>query len=229
MRPASELQSDSSVNLKEVYRHRFSDLDERRKDAIWHEICRFLQRYIPPRSRVLDVACDRGQFIRHVNAAEKWATDLRDMRPALPNEVHFVQADSQDLAAVLPNAYFDLAFISNFLEHLPSAEAVIEQLGAIRKVLRIGGRVLVLQPNVRLIGGSYWDFIDHQTPLTEKSLVEAALLSGFAPRKVITRFLPYTTKSRLPQNPRLVRAYLAVPPAWLIFGRQSLYLGERTD
>ena len=41
------------------------------------------------------------------------------------------------------------------------------------------------------------------------------------------RFLPYTTKSRLPQAPTLVRAYLAVRPAWLLLGRQTLYVGRR--
>jgi len=87
--------------------------------------------------------------------------------------------------------------------------------------------VLILQPNVRLIGGAYWDFIDHQTALTEKSLAEAAGMAGFATKEVITRFLPYTTKSRLPQHPRLVRAYLALPAAWLLFGKQTLYLGEK--
>jgi hypothetical protein len=36
--------------------------------------------------------------------------------------------------------------------------------------------------------------------------------------------LPYTTKSRLPQHVLLVRA---APPAWLLFGKQTLYVGER--
>ena len=38
--------------------------------------------------------------------------------------------------------------------------------------------MIVLQPNVRLVGGAYWDFIDHQVALTEKSLVEAGDLAG---------------------------------------------------
>ena len=44
---------------------------------------------------------------------------------------------------------------------------------------------------------------------------------------LVTRFLPYTTKSRLPQHPALVRAYLAFPPAWRLLGKQTLYVGER--
>ena len=136
-------------------------------------------------------------------------------------------ASGLDLDEVLPNNYFDIAFFSNYLEHLPSTEAVLQQLRVTHAILKPGGSVVILQPNIRLIGGAYWDFIDHQTALTEKSLAEAAVMAGFKTKKVIARFLPYTTKSRIPQHPLLVRAYLNFPPAWLLLGKQTLYLGEK--
>ena len=68
--------------------------------------------------------------------------------------------------------------MSNYLEHLPSGDAVIAQLEVARRLLKPGGRVLVLQPNIRLVGAAYWDFIDHKVALTEKSLVEAGELAG---------------------------------------------------
>ena len=92
---------------------------------------------------------------------------------------------------------------------------------------RPGGRVIILQPNIRLVGGKYWDFLDHRTALTERSLVEAAELAGLTTLHVVTRFLPFTTKSRLPRAPALVRWYLRFPPAWLLMGKQTLYVGER--
>ena len=46
-------------------------------------------------------------------------------------------------------------------------------------------------------------------------------------RHVIVPFLPYTTKGRLPQHPRLVRADLRLPPAWWLLGSQTLYVGGR--
>jgi SAM-dependent methyltransferase len=222
--PADDL---PPIVLKEVYEQRFSQEDQAGKEAIWRELGGFLQRYIVPGARVVDIACDLGYFIRNVRAAERWATDIRDVGASLPKDVRFVPASGLDLAEVLPNDYFDLAFFSNYLEHLPSTEAVLQQLKVTFSILKPGGRVLILQPNIRLIGGSYWDFIDHQTALTEKSLAEAAVMAGFKTKKVISRFLPYTTKSRLPQHPLLVRAYLAFPPAWLVFGKQTLYLGEK--
>ena len=215
------------IVLKEVYEQRFSKEDQLGKEAIWLELGRFLQRYVEPGARVVDIACDLGYFIRNIHAAERWATDIRDVEGSLPEDVHFVRASGLDLADVLPNNHFDLAFFSNYLEHLPSTEAVLQQLRVTYSILKPGGRVLILQPNIRLIGGAYWDFIDHQTGLTDKSLAEAAAMAGFRPKKVIARFLPYTTKSRLPQHPLLVRAYLAFPSAWLFFGKQTLYLGEK--
>jgi SAM-dependent methyltransferase len=215
------------IVLKEVYEQRFDEADQAHKEAIWQELGRFLQRYIVPSARVVDIACDLGYFIRNIRAGERWATDIRDVGATLPPDVRFIRASGLDLAEVLPNNSFDLAFFSNYLEHLPSAEAVLEQLRVTFTLLKPGGRVLILQPNIRLIGGAYWDFIDHQTALTEKSLAEAATMAGFKTKQVITRFLPYTTKSRLPQHPMLVRAYLHLPPAWLIFGKQTLYLGEK--
>ena len=215
------------ILLKEVYEQRFSREDQVGKEAIWRELGRFFRRYIQPNARVVDIACDLGYFIRNVRAAERWATDIRDVGGSLPEDVRFVTASGLDLAQVLPNNYFDVAFFSNYLEHLPSTEAVLQQLRVTFSILKPGGRVLILQPNIRLIGGAYWDFIDHQTALTDKSLAEAAVMAGFTTKKVIARFLPYTTKSRIPQHPLLVRAYLAFPPAWLFFGKQTLYLGEK--
>ncbi len=88
---------------------------------------------------------------------------------------------------------------------------------------------MVLQPNIRLTGGRYWDFLDHKTPITEKSLEEAASLVGFRTKRLVTRFLPYSTKSKLPQSPILVRWYLRLPPAWWLLGRQTLYVGTKPE
>ncbi len=225
--PAATKPEPPPIVLKEVYERRFDEDDRAAKAQIWHELGAYLQRFIERDGRVVDIACDLGYFIRNVRAAERWATDIRDVGDSLPPDVHFVRASGLELDRVLPNNHFDLAFFSNYLEHLPSTEAVLLQLKVAFALLRPGGRVLILQPNIRFVGGAYWDFIDHQTALTDRSLAEAAGMAGFTTMKVIPRFLPYTTKSRLPQHPWLVRAYLAFPPAWFLLGKQTLYLGEK--
>jgi SAM-dependent methyltransferase len=223
------VKNPSAESIERVYERRFSGPEAERKDAIWREIVRYLQRYVGDEAIVMDVACDRGHFIRHVVARERWAADVRDLAPFLPAGVRFVQSDGVSLADHVPVDHFDAVFMSNYLEHLESGDRVIEQFRALRTLLKPGGRVIVLQPNIRLVGHAYWDFIDHRVALTEKSLVEAAELAGFRTRTLVTRFLPYTTKSRFPQSPILVRAYLAFRPAWLLFGRQTLYVGESPE
>ena len=217
---------DVSRLLPELYDARFDEREVSAKDAVWREIVRFLKRYMDPDAPVLDLACDRGHFIRWVSATERWATDIRDMRSALPDDIRFVQSSGLDLAPTLPNGYFGTVFMSNYLEHLESSDAVIDQLRVARQLLRPGGRVIVLQPNIRLVGPRYWDFIDHRVALTERSLLEAAELAELRTVDLITRFLPYSTKGRLPADPRLVRAYLAFRPAWRLMGRQTLLVAE---
>ena len=213
--------------LDAIYGRRFDDADAAAKLEIWEEIARYLQRFVDPGSTVLDLACDRGHFIRAIEAREKWASDARDVSAYLDDDVHFVRADGLELASELEHEYFDVVFMSNYLEHLPSGDAVVEQFRVARELLRSRGRAIVLQPNIRLVGGRYWDFIDHKVALTERSLAEAAELAGLEVERTITRFLPYTTKSRLPQSRRLVRAYLAFPPAWLLLGKQTLFIARR--
>lgn len=210
-----------------IYQRRFSDSDELGKRAVWLEVARYLQRFIAPDSAVLDIACDRGHFIGSIVARERWATDARDVQAYLGSGVQFVQSDGLALATRLPAEYFDVVFMSNYLEHLPTSEAVVDQLAVVRELLHPGGRAIVLQPNIRLIGNRYWDFIDHHVALTDRSLIEAVELAGLAVEHKVTRFLPYTTKSRLPQGRRFVRAYLALRPAWLLFGKQTLVVARR--
>jgi SAM-dependent methyltransferase len=217
----------SDPDLQRVYAQRFSDDDARRKDAIWKVIAAHLQRWVAEDATVLDIACDRGHFVNNVRAAHKVGSDVRDVSAFLDPGVRFVHAQGLSLLEHLDAASFDVVFMSNYLEHLPSGDAVIEQMRIARELIRPGGRVIVLQPNVRLCGGAYWDFIDHKTPITERSLVEAAELIGLRTERLITRFLPFTTKSRLPQHPVLVRAFLATPPARMLLGKQTLYVGRR--
>jgi SAM-dependent methyltransferase len=224
----SGLANGGEGQLPAIYARRFSNTDSPRRGAVWREITRFLERWIDLDATVLDIACDRGAFINVVRAGRRIAVDLRDVRDDLDPAVEFLQADGLSLGGCLAEASVDVVFMSNYLEHLDSAGAVIEQFRVAARILRPGGRVIVLQPNIRLTGGTYWDFLDHKTPLTEKSLVEAAEMADFKLEELIVRFLPYTTKSRFPQNPWLVRAYLWFRPAWWILGRQTLLVAQRS-
>jgi SAM-dependent methyltransferase len=214
------------ADLDRIYGHRFAEGEALEKDRVWREIARYLQRWVPADGRVLDVACDLGYFIRNIAAGERWATDLRDVSASLGPGVRFVQADGLSLSDAVPRDYFDVVFVSNYLEHLPNRDAVVAQLAEIRAVMKRDARLIVLQPNIRYVGAAYWDFVDHHVALTDRSLVEAARAAGFEVEHLVRRFLPYTTKSRLPQSSWLVRAYLRVPLAWRIMGKQTLLIAK---
>jgi SAM-dependent methyltransferase len=221
--------SEMRDDLDTVYRVRFGEGEAPGRLELWRPIVRYLSRWIPADGAVVDVACDRGYFIRNVTARERWATDIRCLGGVFDGTVRFVQVDGLALSSAVPVDHFDVVFMSNYLEHLPSTDAVLAQLREARAILRPGGRIIVLQPNIRFVGGAYWDFLDHKVALTDRSLVEAVGVVGLEVERIIPRFLPYTTKSRLPQHPALVSAYLGLPLAWRVLGKQTLLVARRPE
>lgn len=216
------------MQLEKLYRHRFEEADLPAKRAIWKVLCDdFFSRFVNPQDTVVDIGAGYCEFINQIRCGRRIAVDLnpRVREFALP-EVEVRNESCTELGSI-PADSADVVFMSNFLEHLPSKQMVLDTLIAARRVLRSGGRVIILQPNVRLLPGEYWDFFDHHTPLTEKSLVEAALIADLEPTTVIARFLPYTTKSVLPQSPWLVKLYLRLPLAWRLLGKQSLVVARK--
>jgi ubiquinone/menaquinone biosynthesis C-methylase UbiE len=217
-----------ATELRALYDFRFSEGERRQKDRLWQVLCRsFLQRYVPAGSTVLDVACGLGEFSRHIVAGRRIAVDLNPAaRTLLPEGVEFHEG-AADTLSFLRDGEVDVCFSSNFLEHLPSKAAVDAVLREVHRVLKPGGSYVVIQPNIRYASREYWDFYDHHTALSHLSCAEGFSLAGFEVEEVIPRFLPFTTKTRVPANPTLLRIYLALPPVWRIFGKQFLLVGRK--
>jgi SAM-dependent methyltransferase len=217
------------LSLDSLYATRFPEADRDAKDAIWQVLCRhFFQRYVGPHDVVLDIGVGFGEFLRHIDCARRIAVDIERLSGRmLPPGTEEVLTPSHQLAQRIPASSVDVVFCSNFFEHLPDKATFIATLKEIRTVLRPGGRLLALQPNIRFVGGAYWDFVDHHLPLTDRTLVEACESLDFEIQEVIPRFLPYTTRSAIPQSPWLVRIYLAVRPAWWLLGKQTWFVARK--
>lgn len=218
----------TTEGLTELYDHRFSQKERARKDRIWQVLCKhYFQRYIRPTDTVLDIACGQGEFIRHIRCARKIAADLNpQVAGALPPEIQFVHAPAHSLGT-LPSESIDVVFISNFFEHLEDKRSMDAVLKEVLRLLKQGGRLVNMQPNILYEPGRYWDFYDHHLPLSHRSAREGFTKNGFAVETLIPRFMPYTTKSALPQHPLLVRAYLAMPLAWRLLGGQFLIVARK--
>jgi SAM-dependent methyltransferase len=212
-----KLESDE---LRQLYGNRFAS-EKVQRDDVWQVLCQqFFQRWVPTDATVLDLAAGHCEFINHIVAGRRIAVDLNPdvrERAAVGVETHILRSD--ELEAIEDDS-IDVVFISNFFEHI-NREVILSTLVEVRRVLKADGRLLVLQPNVRYCARDYWQFFDHITPVDDRALVEAFTATGFDVVKCIPRFLPSTTKSRLPSGPALVKLYLKVPLAWRILGAQA--------
>jgi SAM-dependent methyltransferase len=177
---------------------------------------------------VLDLAAGSCEFINACRAGQKIAVDLNPQTKAWATDARVVIAPSHDMAEVGSDSV-DVVFTSNFFEHLPTKQALLDTLAECRRVLRPDGRLLTLMPNLRYVKERYWDYFDHHLPLIHLSLQEGLRITGFTPTQVIPRFLPYTVKDApIKIRPGMVTAYLRLPVIWPLLGRQ-MFVAARRD
>ncbi len=208
-------------DLSSIYKSRFSNTGLEKRTRVWKILCAdFFQQYVPPQAAVLDLACGYGEFINNIKASRKYGVDLNpDAASHLSSDVDFKLAPAYDLSHI-PTDSLDRVFTSNFLEHLPDKAACDTVLKEVRRVLKPGGKFMILGPNIRYAYKEYWDYYDHYLALSDRSLVEGLTLNGFSCETVIPQFLPYTMNNKTPTADALIRLYLKLPFAWRIFGKQ---------
>src|SRR5919106_3537844 len=136
------------LNYERLYRYRFRDVSQGSRDAVWEPIAAYVYDRLGRPARVLDPAAGRGEFINSVPAAERWAVDQVSFdEAALRPGTHFLVGDAMQVE--LPESHFDGIFVSNFLEHLPSPDAIASFLERMRSCTAPGGRIAIMGPNYR--------------------------------------------------------------------------------
>ena len=211
-----------------LYANRFGQ-DHLIREKIWHTICHsYLNRFVPNNATVLEIGAGYCELIHEIKARHKICVDINPdvIQYAGPDcEVHIT--DSTDLSAIASDSV-DVVIANNFFEHI-SRDNIVKTLKESNRVLQKGGKILIIQPNMRYCFREFWMFFDHITPLDHDSTKEVLSICGFKTTYCIPRFLPYTTKSRLPKASVLIRLYLAVPLVWRVFGKQFMIIAEKVS
>jgi SAM-dependent methyltransferase len=208
--------------LKKLYSNRFDHQQRRAKIALWKTLIEeFLQKYVGKDSITLDIGGGYCEFINNIQARKKYLIDLNPDSQEFANpDVNVLNLDILNLTEQEKiKERFDKIFVSNFFEHLNNKEELIEVLLFCFNYLKPGGAILIIQPNFKYSVKEYFDFIDHQLPITHLSLQELLYTIGFKIDVLIPRFLPYSTKGR-PASPNLLRFYLKLPFLWNFLGGQ---------
>ena len=215
-----------SEELQRQYQRRFSSLQNYRHQ-VWRILtCDFFQELVGRNKAVLDLGCGWGEFINQIEASKKWGMDLNPSSSEYLNpEVQFLKQDCSSEWQVSPES-LDVVFTSNFFEHLPDKEALMRTLLEALHALRPGGRIICMGPNIKLVPGAYWDFLDHHIALTELSLKEALELTGFQIERCEPRFLPYTMVGGLQPPLWMVGLYLKIPLVWKLKEKQFLLVAR---
>ncbi|MEG3897433.1 MULTISPECIES: methyltransferase [unclassified Microcoleus] len=217
--------------LKKLYANRFDSTQMQAKVALWKVLIdEFLQYYVPPESAVLDIGGGYCEFINQIQAGEKCLIDLNpDSKLFATPDVKVLNLDVLNWGNNLAfTEHFDRIFISNFFEHLSSKEELIQIISFCFDALNPGGSLLVIQPNFKYSFKEYYDFIDHQLPITHLSLQELLQTVGFEIDLIIPRFLPFSTKGR-PASPLLLKVYLKLPLLWRFLGGQMFVKASKPN
>ncbi|HEX4935527.1 MAG TPA: class I SAM-dependent methyltransferase [Gemmatimonadaceae bacterium] len=201
-----------------------------RRDLVWREVVKWLQnRYIPADSRVLDLGAGYCNFINNVTAREKHAVDVFTRFPsfAAPDvNTHVSSVTSMDF---FDDSHFDVAFASNLFEHLNRPDLLM-LLREMRRILKPGGLLILMQPNFKYCSETYFDDYTHIQIFTDASLYDFLEAYGFAIRDAFPKFMPVNMKStlrlNLPMLPLIVRTYLSMP--FKPFAGQMLMVARNT-
>lgn len=180
------------------------------RTKVWGHICDYLAQWIPPTSDVLELGAGWCDFANIVKARRVVAVDIDSVvTKAAADHVEALVADCTDLQDFEDDT-FDVVFASNLLEHL-ERDLSTRLLAEARRVLRPGGRLILMQPNFRLNPGRYFDDFTHVAVFTDQSLHDYLVSEGWEVEEVKARFLPLTMKSRGSGLTFLVPWYLRSP------------------
>jgi SAM-dependent methyltransferase len=184
---------------------------DKRRLVLWQALWNFsLREHLGNPESLLELGAGRCELINSATAERKIAVDTWEgVKSSASKDVQAIVGSATDLG-FLDSGVIDAACASNLFEHLTREElsAVLDET---IRVLKPGGRLVLVQPNYRFSFKRYFDDYTHISVWTHISLVDYLSLKGFEILAVEKRFLPLTVKSRFPVIPALIWLYLKSP------------------
>jgi SAM-dependent methyltransferase len=203
----------------------------------------FVARWLPPRSRILDVGCAAGYFMQVARDAGHQVLGIEPSAPIAAlaaktlgqDAVHIGTLESAPAARGFRDGSFQLVTLWDVIEHIPDPQATLRR---VRELLAPGGRLLIETQNVRStwarLLGRRWHHYKHEEhlyhfgPATIERLLHDCgfrllhLGAGYAGKYVSLAFVAERA-GRLGRIPGLLASPLR------LFAAVNLYVNPRDE
>jgi hypothetical protein len=194
------------------------------RSGVWKAICEYLQKFVAPSDAVMDVGAGYCDFINQIQASNKYAVDVnREVARWCAPDVRFVHAAPVECIDLPPHS-IDVAFMSNFLEHL-SPQECSRLFDRFDNLLTPAGKILIIQPNYFYCYRRYWDDFTHIRAFSHVSLSDFVSSRGYEIVSLEKGFLPFSFKSYHPKSYWITKLYLA--SFWRPQAAQMLLVAQR--
>ncbi len=134
-------------------------------------------RYFQARSgRFLDICCGRGEHLEIFTKLgfDVYGVDKDSVAKDKGLKVKIADIDLDQLP--YEDNYFDFIMIKSAIEHIRNIYFLMEN---IYRVLKPGGKVVILTADWKLLYKCFYDDVDHKSPFTKFSLFDLLLRSNF--------------------------------------------------
>ena len=149
------------------------------------KLARYLSlRYkLPKGSKILDVGCGRGEFLRGFIRCglNGYGVDQSTVAKAVCPEAELLQSNLENEPLPYGDNYFDAVFSKSVLEHFYYPEKLVME---IYRIVKPGGLVITMVPDWESVYKIFYDDYTHRTPFTSNSLSDIFLINGFDDVKV---------------------------------------------